>query len=359
MGDQPIAIIGAACRLPGAPDLDAFAELLAAGRDAVTEIPDTRWNKAAFFHPARDQRGKSYTFAAGVLGAVDGFDAGVLRHLPAGGRADGPAAAPAAGAGAGGAGGRGPGHGQAGGRGGRRLCRRLRLGLHDAARGRPLGDGRLLHDRGDALFARPTGSPMRSTCAGRVHGGHRLLLLAGRAAPGLRGAAGGAGAAGAGGRREPAAVAAELRGLLRRLHAVPARALPRLRRARRRLRARGGRGDAWCSSRCGRRWRTADPVHAVVRGTGVNSDGRTNGFSLPNRAGAGGAAAGGLWPLRHRPGGPGLRRGARHRHRRRRPDRGRGARRGAGRDAGRSRCPSGRSRPTSATWRPPAAWPGC
>ena len=81
-GGQPIAIVGAACRLPGAPDLDAFADLLAAGRDAVTEIPDGRWNKAAFFHPARDQRGKAYTFAAGVLGAVDGFDAGFFGISP-------------------------------------------------------------------------------------------------------------------------------------------------------------------------------------------------------------------------------------------------------------------------------------
>jgi phthiocerol/phenolphthiocerol synthesis type-I polyketide synthase C len=79
---QPIAIIGAACRLPGATDLNGFAELLAAGRDAVTEIPDGRWTKSAFFHPARDQRGKAYTFAAGVLGAVDGFDAGFFGISP-------------------------------------------------------------------------------------------------------------------------------------------------------------------------------------------------------------------------------------------------------------------------------------
>ena len=79
---QPIAIIGAACRLPGATDLNGFAELLAAGRDAVTEIPDGRWTKSAFLHPARDQRGKAYTFAAGVLGAVDGFDAGFFGISP-------------------------------------------------------------------------------------------------------------------------------------------------------------------------------------------------------------------------------------------------------------------------------------
>ena len=71
---EPIAIVGAACRFPGAADLDQFAELLARGQDAVTEIPDERWSKERFFHPARGQRGKAYSFAAGVLGEVGGFD---------------------------------------------------------------------------------------------------------------------------------------------------------------------------------------------------------------------------------------------------------------------------------------------
>ncbi len=45
------------------------------GRDAVTEIPDDRWSKERYFHPDRGHRGKTYTFAAGTLGAVSGFDA--------------------------------------------------------------------------------------------------------------------------------------------------------------------------------------------------------------------------------------------------------------------------------------------
>ncbi len=71
---QAIAVVGAACRLPGAPDLPAFAALLAEGRDAVTAIPEERWTQAAFLNPERGQPGKSYTFAAGVLDAVDRFD---------------------------------------------------------------------------------------------------------------------------------------------------------------------------------------------------------------------------------------------------------------------------------------------
>jgi phthiocerol/phenolphthiocerol synthesis type-I polyketide synthase C len=69
-----IAIIGASCRLPGAPDLDAFWQLLIEGRDAVTEIPDDRWNKAQLLHPEKGHRGKAYTFASGTLGDVSGFD---------------------------------------------------------------------------------------------------------------------------------------------------------------------------------------------------------------------------------------------------------------------------------------------
>jgi len=71
---EPIAIVGAACRLPGAPDLDSFWAMLLAGTDAVSEIPDDRWNKAQLFHPEKGQRGKAYTFAAGVLGDVSRFD---------------------------------------------------------------------------------------------------------------------------------------------------------------------------------------------------------------------------------------------------------------------------------------------
>ncbi|MEU7769047.1 acyltransferase domain-containing protein [Nocardia sp. NPDC049190] len=40
---QPIAIVGLACRFPGAPDPAAFWRLLNSGADALTEPPDGRW----------------------------------------------------------------------------------------------------------------------------------------------------------------------------------------------------------------------------------------------------------------------------------------------------------------------------
>jgi acyl transferase domain-containing protein/NADPH:quinone reductase-like Zn-dependent oxidoreductase/acyl carrier protein len=72
---EPIAVVGAACRFPGAPDLDAFWSLLAEGRDAVSTLPPDRFNQDWFFHPRRGEPGRSYTFAAGHLGDVTGFDA--------------------------------------------------------------------------------------------------------------------------------------------------------------------------------------------------------------------------------------------------------------------------------------------
>ena len=40
----PVAVVGMACRLPGAPDLASYARLLREGRDAVGPIPEGRWN---------------------------------------------------------------------------------------------------------------------------------------------------------------------------------------------------------------------------------------------------------------------------------------------------------------------------
>ena len=44
---EPIAVIGLSCRLPGAADPDEFWELLRSGRDAVTAVPTDRWPDAA------------------------------------------------------------------------------------------------------------------------------------------------------------------------------------------------------------------------------------------------------------------------------------------------------------------------
>jgi phthiocerol/phenolphthiocerol synthesis type-I polyketide synthase C len=72
---EPIAIIGAAARLPGAADLASFAALLRQGVDAVTEVPEDRFEKARWHHPRPGEAGRSYSFAAGIIGDIKGFDA--------------------------------------------------------------------------------------------------------------------------------------------------------------------------------------------------------------------------------------------------------------------------------------------
>lgn len=52
------------------------------GTDAVTEIPEDRFNKAYFFHPKIEEPGKTYTFAAGVVDSICDFDAGFFGISP-------------------------------------------------------------------------------------------------------------------------------------------------------------------------------------------------------------------------------------------------------------------------------------
>ncbi|HEX3537584.1 MAG TPA: polyketide synthase, partial [Stellaceae bacterium] len=74
MSDGSIAIVGASCRFPGAARLDAFWDLLVSGRDAVSEIGPERWSTRYYFHPRRGERGKSYSWSAGLIEGVDLFE---------------------------------------------------------------------------------------------------------------------------------------------------------------------------------------------------------------------------------------------------------------------------------------------
>ncbi|MBW8738117.1 MAG: polyketide synthase dehydratase domain-containing protein [Streptomyces turgidiscabies] len=47
----PVAIIGMSVLLPGAPGLDAYWQNLLAGTDAITEVPDGRWDADAYYRP--------------------------------------------------------------------------------------------------------------------------------------------------------------------------------------------------------------------------------------------------------------------------------------------------------------------
>ena len=77
-----IAIVGRSCRLPGAKSTDALWSLLVEGRCAVTSIPPDRWMLDRNFHPRLAERGKTYTWAAGVLDDIWSFDPGVFGISP-------------------------------------------------------------------------------------------------------------------------------------------------------------------------------------------------------------------------------------------------------------------------------------
>jgi acyl transferase domain-containing protein/NADPH:quinone reductase-like Zn-dependent oxidoreductase/acyl carrier protein len=74
MSDGSIAIVGASCRFPGAADLEGFWRLLDSAVDAVSEVDPQRWSTKFFYHPDRTEPGKSYTWAAGLIDGVDLFE---------------------------------------------------------------------------------------------------------------------------------------------------------------------------------------------------------------------------------------------------------------------------------------------
>jgi phthiocerol/phenolphthiocerol synthesis type-I polyketide synthase C len=78
----PIAVVGAACRFPGAGDLGEFWSLLKSGTDAVGPMPGERWDVAETFHPDPAKPGKMYTRYGGFIADIDKFDAAFFGISP-------------------------------------------------------------------------------------------------------------------------------------------------------------------------------------------------------------------------------------------------------------------------------------
>lgn len=77
-----VAIVGYAGRLPGARNADEFWSLLRDNLCSIGCITGERFPTEPFYHPSPDQAGKSYTFAAGVIDDIWGFDAGAFGMSP-------------------------------------------------------------------------------------------------------------------------------------------------------------------------------------------------------------------------------------------------------------------------------------
>ncbi len=71
---DPIAIIGLACRLPGAGSPEAFWSLLRDGTDSIREVPAERWDLREFYHADASTPGRMNTRWGGFLDRIDGFD---------------------------------------------------------------------------------------------------------------------------------------------------------------------------------------------------------------------------------------------------------------------------------------------
>jgi acyl transferase domain-containing protein/acyl carrier protein len=67
---RPIAIVGMACRLPGASNLEAYWHLIRDGKSTAAPLPENRFERALYYHPEKGTLNKSYT----DLGCVVDYD---------------------------------------------------------------------------------------------------------------------------------------------------------------------------------------------------------------------------------------------------------------------------------------------
>ncbi|AGB20664.1 polyketide synthase family protein [Mycobacterium sp. JS623] len=72
--NEPVAIVAVSCRFPGAPDPEAFWDVLSGGVDVIREVPDDRFDIDEFYDPDPETPGKTYTRFGGFLDGIDGFD---------------------------------------------------------------------------------------------------------------------------------------------------------------------------------------------------------------------------------------------------------------------------------------------
>ncbi len=85
-----LAVIGMACRLPGAANLKEYWDLLLRGGSAIQEFPADRLDRALYYDPERGKRGKTYSVLGGIVPDVDddsdlaGFPTDVLTALSSG-----------------------------------------------------------------------------------------------------------------------------------------------------------------------------------------------------------------------------------------------------------------------------------
>ncbi|WP_158795359.1 type I polyketide synthase [Pedobacter sp. L105] len=68
-----VAIVGMACVFPGAKNIEEYWRNIVLGKDAVTEVPDERWNKDLYYDPASTAGDMSHSKWGGFIPKID-FD---------------------------------------------------------------------------------------------------------------------------------------------------------------------------------------------------------------------------------------------------------------------------------------------
>lgn len=79
---EDIVIIGMSCNFPGAGSIDDFWQLLVEGREGITEVPGSRWNKEEYYSSNRADPGKMITKRSGFIDQIEYFDSTLFSISP-------------------------------------------------------------------------------------------------------------------------------------------------------------------------------------------------------------------------------------------------------------------------------------
>lgn len=79
---EAVAVVGMSGKYAQADDLNAYWEMLCHGREAVREVPHSRWDADAYFDAEHGKSGKMYSKWAGFIEDVESFDAMFFSIVP-------------------------------------------------------------------------------------------------------------------------------------------------------------------------------------------------------------------------------------------------------------------------------------
>ena len=79
---EPVAIVGMGCRFPGADSPSELHELLRRGQDAISEVPNDRWDRDHLYDADTEAPGKMASRWGGFLRQIDSFDCGFFGISP-------------------------------------------------------------------------------------------------------------------------------------------------------------------------------------------------------------------------------------------------------------------------------------